>query len=149
MSGQCGPKTDVNETTPYYTPEIRADAAVETLYKITIEGTTGTPDAARLYARFEVAQRTSGGIIPGLAGVDPDPQTDNRPLWTQINANSHRGILPDGDIPTRLWRSEDGGPYTVTRRILGGCSNRIWLNPQLVGGTNPGIIVTIEAEVRY
>lgn len=149
LSGQCGPGTDVYSTSPYTTAEIRADAAVETVYRLTVEGTSGEPTTARLYARFQIAQRTSGGIIPGLAGVDPDPQTDARPLWTTISANSHPDLLPDGDWPTRIWRSEDGGPWTVTRRIRGGHSNRLWVNPQLAGGTTPGIIVTLEAIVRY
>lgn len=149
MSGQCGPRTDVNKTSPYTTAEIRADAAVDTIYRITIEDVTGAPTSARLFVRFQIGQRTSGGIIPGLAGAEPDPQTDNRPLWTTINANSHPDMLPDGDWPTRAWRSEDGGPYTITRRIRGGGSHRLWINPSLVGGTDPGIILTIETETRY
>lgn len=147
INGFCGPRTDQNATTPFTTPEIRADAAKETLYRITVEGLTGAPTAARLFVRFQVAQRTSGGIFPGTPGL---AQTDQNPVWVEINANAHRGILPDGDWPTRIWRNEDGGPYIVERRILGGGSNRLWINPSnMLDGINPGIIMSIEAEVRY
>lgn len=159
LSGQCGPRTDSHllafgttgsATKPFATPEIRADAAKEVLYRLVIEGTTGAPTVARLFVRFQVAQRITGGVIPGLPGAEPDPQTDNRPIWSEINANTHGGILPDGDWPTRVWRSEDGGPYIVERRILGGSSNRLWINPSnMTDGTNPGIVMSLEAEVRY
>jgi hypothetical protein len=149
LSGQCGPKTDINATAPFTTPEIRADSAVDTVYRFTIEGTTGTPTNARLYVRFQVGQRTTGGIIPGLAGAEPDPQTDNRPLWYTIDANTHPTLMPDGDWPTRLWRNEDGNNIIVERRIKGGSSHRLWVNPVLAGGTSPGIIMTLECEVRY
>lgn len=149
LSGQCGPKTDVRAIAPFYTPEIRADNAVETVYRFTIEGMVGTPTSARLFARFQVGQRTSGGVIPGLGVEAVDPQTDNRPIWQNVDANSNPALMPDGDWPTRLWRNEDGNNVVIERRIKGGSSNRLWVNPSLVGGTNPGIIMTLEVEVRY
>lgn len=144
MSGQTGPILGTPATTAFTTPELRCDDADEVVYRITVEGTVGSPTSAFLKAEFQIAQRTTNGEFGGS-----EAYTDRNPIWQSIDANTHGGMLPDGDWPTRIWRSEDGTTVVVQRRIRGGCSNRLKLTPIISGGTSPGIKITVEAEVRY
>lgn len=144
MSGQTGPIIGTPATSVFALPELRCDAAVETIYRITVEGASGSPTSAVLKAEFQIAQRTSGGASQGAGAV-----TDALPIWQTIDANTHASLLPDGDWPTRIWRVEDATTVVVARRILGGHSHRLRLTPSLGGGTTPGIIMTVEAETRY
>lgn len=144
LSGQFGPTTDVPATGVFYTPEIRADAAEEVVYRFVVESLEGTPTNAWVTVAFQICQRTSGG---GLGDIGK--HTDAVPIWQTVDANTHRGLLPDGDWPTRVAYEASVLPIVLSRRIRGGCSNRLAIAPGYIGGTTPAFRMTAECEVRY
>lgn len=144
MSGMKGPTTLAIATSTFYTPEHRADAAIETLYRLTIEGLDGAPTSALLTVAFQICQRSSNGVTGGIAAY-----TDAVPVWSTIDANRHGGFLPDGDWPTRIANQASTFPLMFTRRIRGGCSNRLAITPSYGGGTTPAFRITLESETRY
>lgn len=147
LSGQRGPRTDQIATSTFYTPEIRADAAEETLYKFALEALEGAPTTASFTVRFQIALRTSRGVMG--QGLGEDNYTDKAPIWVTINADTHRDLLPDGDWPTRLANQTTTLPLLIVRRIRGGFSHRLAITPTYAGGTNPAFVMSCENELRY
>lgn len=144
LSGQTGPIVGTVATSVFTTPEIRAGAAIETVYRFVIEGITGSPTTASLTAKFQMAQRTTGGQTGGAGAV-----TDALPIWSDMNADTGRDLLPDGDWPTLIADQTLASPLVIVRRVKGGFSHRLAITPTFTGGTSPAFSMTLEAEVRY
>lgn len=147
LSGQRGPQKDAIAVAAFTTPEIRADAATETLYKFVVEAVEGAPTSALLTVAFQAAHRTTGGVVG--QGVGQDNFTDRKPVWQTLNSDEHRDLLPDGDWPTLLADQTLAAPVVFFRRIRGGMSHRLLITPTLTGGTTPAFVMSVENEVRY
>lgn len=147
LSGQRGPRADQIASGTFYTPEVRADAADETLYKFLVESLEGAPTSASLRVWFQVAMRTTGGVVG--EGLGQDNFTDKKPVWVTINAVDQEHLLPDGDWPTRMANQATSPPRMVMRRIKGGMSHRLAIQVVYSGGTTPAFVMSCENEVRY
>lgn len=141
MSGMRGPQLNAIPNGTYYTPEIRADAAVETIYTLVVEGIEGSPASALLNARFQIANRSTRGVYG--KGFGEDNFTDKKYAWQTIDAVNHEHLLPGGDWPTRIANQSTAGfPMVITRRIKGGMSNRLAITSTQAGGGRSGTVNT-------
>lgn len=136
LQGQRGPRLDQAMNGTFYTPEIRADAAEETLYTLTIEGLEGAPASASYRVWFEMAHRNTRGVYG--KGFGEDNFVDKGYKWVTMNAVDHAGLLPDGDWPTRVANQASTFPLTLTRRIKGGFSHRLRITCTTGGGGRTG-----------
>lgn len=146
LSGQRGPQKNAIPNGTYYTPEIRADAARETVYTFAVEAVEGAPASALLQVRFQVAQRSTRGVYGQAFGEDNF--TDKSPLWQTIDAVNHAHLLPGGDWPTRMANQSTVAPFVVTRRILGGMSHRLAITSTQAGGGRAGTGNTTSGSVN-
>lgn len=144
LSGQTGPQENAAATSVFYTPEIRSQGAVETLYKFVVEDVVGSPSSASLTVAWQAALRTTMGNVG-----DTTDFTDANPVWVTIAAASYAAILPDGDWPSPLADETLAAPVLYLRRILGGFSHRLAITPSFTGGTSPGFVMSLECETRY
>lgn len=148
LNGQYGQRSAAEGAGTYYFPIMRTNAAVETVYAVTIERLVGAPSSARLQLFFQSVQSTSQGIDSS------NNVTDLKPLPFTLNADDHRDLLPDGDWPTTvadqtMTTTVGASSIHLIRRIKGGFQHRLGFTQSFTGGTTPAFVMTIEQQVRY
>lgn len=130
-----------------FTPEVEIEPGTSSIWDVLIESVNGSPSAASLACKFQVAPIEYNGY-----NMNYDPTSGVQIPWIDVAAgDGYLGhLLQDGAWPTSLADQTLSAHRLVSRRLIVpaiGRLVRLALTPAFTGGTSPNFRVSVACSV--